>query len=357
MLERKELTGIIITLIIVKMLLVYPHELVVNAGQAAWLEVLYIIAIAFGLFFITERVYRYKKSVIELAENLGGRGLKIFTGIIIFIVFITNLSYMARIFPETVKVVLLKEINIEAIIIVFGISIGLGAYFGIKALARVNYIFLPLAGAVLIGCLLLLLPYYKAENILPIFGEGAKRLFLNGFNALPLFSDIIALNILLPYSHSLYDARISGKIGFFISSAAAFFITMAYCLSYVYPSSAEYIMPLYQLARLIHISNFFSRFESLFQFAWSILIFLYSSIYLFLACSVLQTTFSLKYLKPLIFPVTIIAMTAAGIADTVDEVIEAGRLIRIAEYPIIFAMPIIYGAVTLKRQKRGGRHI
>lgn len=225
---------------------------------------------------------------------------------------------------------------------------------GIRSISRVNYMFLPTVGAIFIGFLLLLIPYYKIDNIMPILGEGADKIFLSGFNSLSLFSDIILLNVLMPYSKNLSEAKTVSIRAIIISAIIALLITTAYCLAYVYPVSKDYILPVYQMSRMIHVSSFFSRFESFFQFIWSILILLYSAIYIYAMCDVLQRTFNLKYSNPLILPVTILGVTIAGIPSAVTDAIGLEKYVNLIEYPIVFLLPIILGLLT--RNKGGVSH-
>ena len=354
MIEKKELTGVLITAIVVKMLLSYPRELVLNSGQAAWIQVIYVSLVALALILITARVYTHKHSVVELAHMAGGKGLRIAVGILIFLILIANFSTVARVFPETVKIVLLQNFNADVIMIVFVIASAIGAYMGIRSISRVNYMFLPTVGAIFIGFLLLLIPYYKIDNIMPILGEGADKIFLSGFNSLSLFSDIILLNVLMPYSKNLSEAKTVSIRAIIISAIIALLITTAYCLAYVYPVSKDYILPVYQMSRMIHVSSFFSRFESFFQFIWSILILLYSAIYIYAMCDVLQRTFNLKYSNPLILPVTILGVTIAGIPSAVTDAIGLEKYVNLIEYPIVFLLPIILGLLT--RNKGGVSH-
>ena len=354
MIGKKELTGVIITAIVVKMLLSYPRELVLISGQAAWIQMIYISLIALVLILLTTRVYKHKQSIIELAQMIGGKGLRIATGILIFLILVANFSTVARVFPETVKIVLLQNFNADVILIVFAITSAIGAYMGIHSVARVNYMFLPIACGIFIGFLLLLIPYYKIDNIFPILGEGANKIFISGFNSLSFFSDIILLNVLIPYSKNLSEAKTVSVRAIVITSIIAILIILAYCLSYVYPVSRDYILPVYQMSRMIHISSFFSRFESFFQFMWSILVFLYSAIYIYTMCDVLQRTFNLKYLNPLILPVTILGVTIAGIPSAVTDAIEMEKYVNLIEYPIVFLLPIIFGVLT--RNKGGIKH-
>lgn len=219
---------------------------------------------------------------------------------------------------------------------------------GIEAIAKINYIFMSIAGVVFMIFLLLLLPYYKIDNIFPLFGEGYKKMFIDGFHGISLFSDLILLNVLLSNCENSGEAKKSGKRALFTSSAVSVVILLAYCLIYPYPVSKEFMIPVYQLARVVHLTNFFSRFEALFQFVWSIIILLYSAIYVYALCYVWQITFELKYYRPLIFPVVVINGIIALIPSSIITVMAYEKLENIIAYPVAFLLPIIFGIVSYK---------
>lgn len=348
MLQRKEMTSLLINVICTKMLLTFPRTMIINSGNSAWIQALYNAIIVFIIFLITSAIYRGKKNVIELAQSVGGKTLKIIVGLMVFAVLMINFASIIRIFPETVKIVLLQDFRVEAILVAFIIAISIGAYIGIKPIAKINYIFMPIAVTVFVIFLLLLIPYYDIENILPVFGEGYKKLFVNGFNGVSLFSDIILLNVLLSQCENASEAKKSGKKALIVSSVISVIILLSYCLIYPYPVSKEFMIPVYQLARVVHLTNFFSRFEALFQFVWSILILLYSAIYVYAICYVWQITFGLKYYRPIIFPVVVISGVIALIPSSIITVIAAEELENIIAYPAAFLLPIIFGMVSYK---------
>lgn len=348
MLQRKELTVILVNVIVTKMVLMFPKTIISNSGNAAWLQVLYNIAVAFLLFMVISMLYRGKKNVIELAEMSGGRALKIIVGLLVFATLIINYASIIRIFPETIKIVLLQDFNVELITVVFMTVIGIGAFIGIEALAKVNYLFMPVICGVFVLFLICLIPYYSIYNLLPILGNGAGKLFGSGFNTLSLFSDAIILNILLPYYENNSEAQKSGQRALVISAAVILTILLAYCLIYPYPVSRKFMIPIYQLARIIHLSTFFSRFEAIFQFAWSVMLLLYSAIYVYVLCYVWQITFGLKFYRPLIFPVVIISGAVALLPDSIIQLIINEKWENIIAYPITFLLPLIFGAVSRK---------
>lgn len=249
----------------------------------------YVIVI--GLFWITTKLYRSNKNIIQLAEMTGKKWLKIIVGVVVFVVLLINYSSIIRIFPETVKIVLLQDFEIEFIIPIFMLAIGIGAYIGLEPIARVNNMFMPLAGIVLLLSLILLIPYFNINNIFPILGNGVYSITVKGINTISLFSDILLLNILLPYCENTSEAKKSGWRAIYISATIGVVILLSYCLIYPYPVSREFMIPVYQLSRVIHLGNFFSRFEVIFQFVWSILVLIYSPIYVYALCYVWQITF------------------------------------------------------------------
>ncbi len=348
MFQRKKVTSLIINAIIVKMLLTYPRNLVLNSGNAAWIQVLYDLLITLAIFWAITSTYKTNKNIITLAEERGGKTFKIITGLLLVVILSANLISVVRIFPETIKLILLQDSKVELLLLIFAVVIIIGAYAGIESIATIHFLFLPIADIIMISFLLLLLPYYKADNLFPILGNGLKSILFSGLNSLSLFSDIILLNILLPYIENYNEFKKAGYRAILIGGIASFVIMLAYCSVYPYPASNEFIMPVYQLTRMIHLSSFFSRFETFFQFVWSILILLYAAFYICVICFVFQQTFSLEFHKPLIAPVVIILFTISLIPASLMKFMEIEKIIDMIIYPFAFLLPLLFGITSRK---------
>ena len=350
MLSEKFIIPLMINLIFVKVLLTFPKTVVENSGNAAWIQILYNTVIAFLFFCAVMRIYNRKKNIIEIAEINGGKPLKVIAGIIVTIILIINAAPIVRIFPESVKIVLLRDMNTEIIVVIMAAAASVGAYLGLEAVSRVNRIFLPIAAAVFLGLIVLLIPKYRLSNLLPVFGTGYKKIFINGISTLSLFSDLLILNLLIPYSKNIDCIKKSGKWAIGISGLSAAIITAAYCLSFSYPTSKDFIMPAYQMTRLINISNFLSRFEAFFEFVWTILTLMYTAVYLYMICYTIQITLSLKYLKPLVLPVAIILIFISLMPPSIMKMIEWDSYIGGFSYIPVFALLLIFG--HSKRMKK-----
>ena len=351
MLTKKQLTMVTVNAIVVKMLLTYPRVLIVLSGNAAWINVLYVTLLAILIFGAIRLVYNTDKNIISAAEDAGGNILRITVALIIFIVLCMNVLSLIRVFPEIIKLVLLEDTYEEIIGIVFVEVIALGAVFGIESIARVHELFIPIAAAVFIIFLLLLSPGSRLETIYPVFGKGFFDLFVNGISGLSLFADIIILNILLPYTQTLSDYKHAGTRSIIIGGLAAFAITAAYCLTYVYPASEEFFVPVYQLERTIYFSNFFSRFEAVFQFVWTISIFLYGSFYIAVLAKVWEQGFRQPSSAVTIAAIAAILIGTAAIPDSVDKTAKWEVMMSGWIYIPVFLLPILIGIIHTVRYR------
>jgi spore germination protein KB len=353
-----EVTYLMVNAICIKMFFTFPRIMVINSGNASWLQGIYVSLIALAIFFITMKIYTKceRKTVLGLAEKIGGKWLKIIVGLALAAILMTNLAFTMRAFPESVKTILLPNTPMQFIMIFFSAAVALGAFKGIEAIARLHSIFLPIAGAILVIFLLLLLPYCDVNNLFPILGTGAYSIFGKGFHQISIFADIILLNILLPYCKSQSDAKKGGRKAVIVSGLIVFLITFIYMLVVNYPASKNFVMPVYQLARTIRVGEFFQRAEAFFEFIWSIGMFLYASFYVFIICVVFQKSFDLKYYRPLIIPVVLIMSEIAFIPSALVDEIEAMRIVSYLVYPVAYSLPIIMALFYYMKQKRRKSH-
>lgn len=354
MLTRKQLSAISINIIIVKMLMTYPRFLYIKNGNAAWISVLYCMILALLLFYITKFFYKFNLNIIGLSEKLGGKVLKVIVGISVILVMGLKFFSLIRIVPDFIRLVLLKETYTEVIGLVFITALIAGAFCGIEAIGRVHRFFLPIAGGIFLIFILLLIPSFKIDNILPIMGNGSFNLFIDGISGLSIFSDILLINILIPNVKNIEDYEKSGTKAIWIGGGVSVIISLVYSLSYPYPVSTEFIIPIYQLERLIHFSTFFSRFEAVFQFVWCISVILYGATYVTVISEVFKSTFGHRYSKPLIIPIAICIVGAALMPRTFSGMANLEMKINEWIYIPSFFIPIALGiAGKMKKDGKG----
>lgn len=343
---KKQLFSVTVNAFVVKMLMTYPRSLVTLSGNAAWISILCGTLLSALLFLLIVKFYPVKRNVIQIADDIGGKPLKIVTGVIVFVVMSLNLLSLIRIFPEVIKLVLLQRTYIELIGIVFIASLIAGGFFGIEAISRVHAIFIPIAAVFLAVFFVMLIPSVNIDYILPFFGKCYLNVFGKGLSSMSIFSDLLMLNILLPYSENTKCYKSTGIKSIIIGGLCASLIMFMYCSTYVYPVTEYFYLPVYQMERLINLSSFFSRFEAFFQFIWTISILLYGSIYLAVLADIWQSTFNLKSSSQLLSPISVMLVGAAMMANTVAEMADFEFVVMKWIYIPAFILPIFYGIIA-----------
>lgn len=352
-LNSKEITTVLINIIGVKLFFTFPKRMIMNAGNAAWIQMIYVSLLMILIFWLSFKIYEKcgNVNILGLSERIGGKWLKALTGLLVTFVLFVNLATTMRSFPEMVKMVLLPKTPTEVILIVFAVVVGIAAFGGIDAISRMHAIFVPIVLGILAVFFLFLLPHIEIYNIFPIFGKGTYNIFAKGTLFLDFFDDIIILNLLLPHVKNMQEAKKAGMRAIMISGAAAVLILLLYCLVYPYPSSEKILIPVYQLTRLVGIGDFFQRFEAFFEFIWSFCIFLYSALYVAVICNVWKECFDLKYSTPLIFPIVAITTVTSFASHNMQDIAFGYRYVGITALVISFALPPILSIIYKKKIK------
>lgn len=301
-LKDRELTSILINVILIKTIISYPRKIMESVGNSAWIVSLYVTILMLIIFFIINKIYNYSEPILAKAYKSGGKILKYAVGLSITFMLILSMSSIVRLYPESVKIILLPKTPIGIIVFISGIAAILGSLCGISAIGRISYIFIPLSIIIMVFSIILLIPHMNINNLTPFSGYGIKENLLNGTTFLSAFADIIVLFILPVQKTNYKNFSLIGYTSILISGSIMTIIMLCYCMVFPHGVSEDFLMPYYQLTRVAQIGEMFTRIEALFEFIWTILVMLYFSIYLYVISNVWAETFNLKYYKPLTVP-------------------------------------------------------
>ncbi|MBE7015520.1 MAG: hypothetical protein E7417_01690 [Ruminococcaceae bacterium] len=353
-LNQKQLTMLMANLLIVKIIFAFPRNLFKTSGNAAWIEAIYLTAIAAILLEVTFLTYKSagKKSIIQLAESIGGKPLKIIVSLIVVIVIGGFLCTEVRTFAESVKIILLPSTSIEVIMLLFAVTAGIGAWYGMEALATINAIFFPFCLFFLGVLVVWLVPNYNLNNLMPVLGLGGKNIFLYGIKNLSCFADILVLNLILPYCKDVEMVKKSGRYAVLTAGIALVAISLAYGMCYPYPFSADFLLTAYQLSRMARAGEYFQRFEALFELVWTITHLLYSSIYVYIICNVLKEGFKVKYSEPLIPCVAALVALVSFEPSSVMDLLEVSSAVKQIFFPFAYVLPIVVPIIYVHKRRK-----
>lgn len=354
-----EAVTFLINLICAKIFLFYPRMTVEDAGTAGWIMSIFSSVVTFILFFIFIKLYvRFEgKDILDIAEHLGGKPLKIFIGMITAGISLLLDIIVIREFSEDMKVISLPMSPLSFIMIFFTIGAVLGTMLGIEAIVRLNAIIVPVIAAAYIIILLGVIPQMEFNNVFPILGTGMKDIFGNGLFRVSVFSELLAIFFLAPFLGDNKKVRSTGYIALGISSVFLLVSSLTYILAFSYPSSLEPFNPIYQMARLINLGRFFQRIESVFVFIWAMAALLYITSLFYLTVYVIAKSTGLKYMRPLIMPMAVIVFSAAFLQPDLISTIKIKtnfiyKTVGVGSF-VIFALVMLLARLR-KQTKKGG---
>lgn len=350
--NEKEMTLIIANLLSVKAIFAFPRTIVETSANAAWIEVIYMTVLAWALLEISFLTYRItgRKSIIDISAKIGGKPLKIVVSALVVAALLVNFATEIRMFSESVKLILLPKTEIEYILILLAVTVCIGQKRGLSAIAAINAIFFPVCLAFLGIIVFFLYKAYNINNLFPILGNGTKSILTGGIKNLSCFGDVIAINLLLPHLRDVSIPKKSGRKALLIASLTMFFICLCYVLCYAYPLSKEYLLPVYQLSKMIRAGEYFQRFEAFFEFIWEISQLLYSSIYIFLICETLSKAFDLKDQNAIAYGIIAIITLIAAEPAPVTEVLKISHIADMMTTPIVYLLPIFIPFLYIKKK-------
>lgn len=345
---KVEAIGAIVIIMITHIIINLPQNLIQSTGSATPLNVIYISLITLLFAYILSKLFSYFPGydIFDIAEYLGGKGLKIFLQFLFIIYLIGMAGLVLRAFALNLQIIYFTNIDIATILLVFLIAAVIVCKLGFKAVIKGNLIFLPL---ILLSMLILFastLNNFGIEHFLPALGYGFNETFITGTSNIYAFSGVDILFLLIPYLKNPKDFKKISLISIGISAIHLFLAVIA--SMFLVPSnlSFEPIFTVYFAARRISLGSFLERLDPLFIFIWIISIFSYLSIWIYFITNIFKKATKLKVTSPMTYAFATLIFSVALI------ITNAGQLINILStlykyVPLIFSFVLCFGILIL----------
>lgn len=334
-----EAISIITIVIINKVILILPKEIISATGSAAWLNTLYVsiiaVLIAWFISFLFKKFQGY--DILDVSEFLGGNTLKTIIGLLYVFLLLLIPIFVLKNFTETLKAIYFRTSPFIFIVLFFIVSTTIANHFSLKVLAKANLILMVLSFLGIALILIASIKNFSVDRFYPILGYGFKETFISGINSLFSFSGIGYLFLFSPILDKPDSLKRVSILSIAASGVYLFSTVACILLSFSFSFKSGESISLYLLTRTIEFGRFVQRIDAIFIFMWIVSTILYLcfaihfAIYLFKKItkisdpSCINYTINLFILAVLLIPV--------GIA-TFNNI--AGALFRILTFALIF---------------------
>jgi spore germination protein KB len=287
--------------------IIIPSFLALKAKQDAWISA--IITIVLGVFLVWMYDAIIKEfpdyTLIEINEKVLGKWLGKMASLIYITYFIFLTSLIIRTIGEFMVTQILVETPIEVIHILFLLVGAMGVRLGLEVLARTAEIFFPWIIFFFTLIVLLLVPRYDFQKIMPILENGFKPVLDGVFTFISIpFLDLIVLLMITPFVKKENKIKLRNGFIFGVIVGGAVVISFVFlCLITIgVDFTARNTYPTYVLAKQISIGQFLERIEGLVAGLWVFTIFFKMSICYFVSVLGLAQFFQIKNHKFFVFP-------------------------------------------------------
>ncbi|WP_181833252.1 GerAB/ArcD/ProY family transporter [Bacillus taeanensis] len=335
-----------------------PQPLVQAANNGAWLSV--IIANGLAMFLLACVFYLYHKNpnfnLIDCSQKMLGKWITLGIFIPILFLLFLNLSYIVIDIGGFFANAMMRETPVYVFHVLILFVAALTAKAGIEVMARMFVVLLSYVILFSVIVLVLALPYYHVENLLPVFPEGVKPVVHGTYITFSFpYSELVLFSLLLPFVHKEKEKSLKKKMFLVLVIHEFLLISAILCTIMALGSLAGTLkFSLFQLARLINIREIITRIESFIGIALIVGSYMKTTIMLFILKETLVKVFKLKDDRIIIFPV---AFTSLLLTLTMYETdIEFGEAVFIV-WPLfimtVVVLPfLIITAIALFRGKK-----
>lgn len=327
-------------------------------STSAWYTTLISCSVSMILFSIVcSLMKRYpNKNLVQIFDIVTGKFIGKILSLIFCAYFIFYSGATIREFVEMVISYVLPHTMPSMIITVFLVIVVAYAYVGIEGIARMSYVgfFCVIIGLITI----LILPYkaYDINNLIPIGGYGIERTLTVGFWRSSAYSEVIFLTFL---ADCLYGAKHLKKVGLISLALSGIIIsigTVCSLMAFEYAQGGENLSSLFQLSRVIYISRFLQRIESVFIFIWVIASIINVSLAFYVSVSIFCKAFNVPKPRPCLLPFAYFTFMVTLLPKNISEASEVYiKFFRQYSIIITYFIPILVLLISMVRGNKGGR--
>lgn len=275
-----EAIALITIVMINKIILNTPKDIITKTGPSSWLNVLYISIIALIVVCLIALLLRKfpGKDILDISQFLGGKPLKFLIGAAYIALLIALTASVTKSLSETLKTIYFRNSPILYITLFFIVSSIICNRYSLKVIAKANLIIAPIIFLSIMIILASSIKNFMPQRIFPILGYGVDQTFFSGLTNIFSFSGMFYLLFLPPLLDKPEKFKRMSIVAIIISSIYLFFSVVCLLLSLSFTMHSDESFSLYVLTRNLEYGRFIQRVDAVFILVWIISILSYINI-------------------------------------------------------------------------------
>lgn len=286
-----------------------PDALISIAKNNSWLSVLIAGGLSFVLLAINLSLYqKYPHlTLIELSRHCFGKALSLFLSIPFVIILLLMLCLILidiKNFFTSSTMTQTPDYIFYSIIL---LNVVLTARAGLEIMARMFALFLMIMYGSTILILLLAIPFYQPENLLPFLTDGWKPIAHGVYFLVFPFGELFLIGMLLPFLKRSSRATLNKRLyQIHLFNTITLVIVITVTIMVLGPMAGQRSYSLFQMARLIEIGDFIERLESIIGLSITLGTFMKAVIVMFMLNLALSQLLKITDQRVLIFPLALL---------------------------------------------------
>ena len=350
-----EAIGFMIVVMINRLILNNPREIIENVGTSSWLNVIVISIIAILLVLAICKLYKNftGKDILEISEYLGGTTLKKISSIIFFVLFTYVAAIVLRNFCDSLQKIFLPNTPVTYIMLFFLVGMILANKLGFSAIIKANMFIVIIILISIIIIFIAPIGYFDISNLFPIFGNGINETLISGLTNVFIFSGITYLYFLMPFLNSPKDFKKIAVTSIVISSIYLFLSVISLIGLFSYLITSEDTFSVLLITRVINLGAVFERVDAIFLLVWILTFLTYLSFILYFSLHTYKNITNISNQNGVIYTISALIFAIALLPKNVTELnfIE-NNVLKLLVLIFLFGFPLILFILANLKYKR-----
>ena len=326
-----EAIALITIVMINKIILNTPKDIIAKTGPSSCLNVIYISIIAIVIALLISVLFKRFPGydILDISQFLGGNFLKFIIGTAYIFLLIILTASIIKSLSETLRTIYFRTSPILYITLFFIVTSIICNRYSIKVIAKANLIIAPIIFLSIMIILASSVRHFMPQRIFPILGYGVDKTFFSGLTNIFSYSGLLYLLFLPPLLDKPDKFKRMSVIAITISSVYLLLSVACLLLSLSFTMHSDESFSLYVLTRNLVYGRFIQRVDAIFILVWIIAILSYINIpislciYIFKKLTNISDTNSFNYsINLLILALCIIPIEYAFFTKIISQVVQ-----------------------------------